>query len=219
MKMKLAALFAALLLWASASVATTVTAVVGDVQLIRGGVSQPVAVGTLLLGGDELVSGEASEAIVRFEDGGRIAMRASSRMLFRQLPPAGAPPAAEKIVTLVKGALRYVSSKLSRARTLQFETTSATIGMRGTDIEILFSDVPIANEPAGTLLRVREGEAYIRGADGTQTTVRPGQVAFGGEPDPPTRSIGAAQRPGARLVNNPRAAAAFPAARLDEQLR
>ena len=218
--MKIAALVLVLgSLASSSALAATVVAVVGDVQVLRAGATSAVAVGTVLQEGDELVSRDESEAVVRFDDGGRFALRAASRSHFRQLPAAGVPDSTPKVVSLVKGGLRYVSGRIAGARSLQFETGTATIGIRGTDIEIAITEVPVANEPPGTLLRVRTGLAFIRGTDGTQADVRPGQVAFGGEPDPPTRGLGARQRPGARLVTNARATAAFPAGRLDSALR
>jgi hypothetical protein len=217
--MRLAACFIALTAWASVGLANTVSAVAGDVQILRAGASQPAAVGAALQAGDELVSADGAEAVVRFQDGGRMAVRSGSRVHLRELPPPGSAPTAGKLVTLVKGALRFVSSALPGAQSTRFETSTATIGIRGTDIEIVISETPVANEPPGTLLRVRTGLAFIRGSDGTEADVRPGQVAFGGEPDPPTRSIGARQRPGARLVATPsRAASAFSAGRLDDAL-
>jgi hypothetical protein len=216
--MKLAALFLGLALAAGNLLASTVTAVEGDVQLLRAGTSRPVTVGLQLQEGDELVSADAGEAVVRMEDGGRIALRPASRMLFRQLPAPGAADTAPKLVSLGRGALRYVSERLAGARSLRFETNTATIGIRGTDIEIALAEQAVGGEPPGTLLRVRTGVAVIRGSDGTEASVRAGQFAYGGEPDPPSRSIGTPQRPGARIVGN-RAAAAFGGGRLDSALR
>ena len=203
----------------SPALAATVVAVVGDVQVVRAGSSSAVAVGTALQEGDELVSREGSEAVIRFNDGGRFALRAGSRSQFRQLPAFGAPDSTPKVVNLVKGALRYVSELTAGARALEFATGTATIGIRGTDIEIAVTEVPVANEPPGTLLRVRTGLAVIRGSDGTLADVNPGQVAYGGEPDPPTRGLGTRRRPGARLVVDARAAAVFTPGRLDDVLR
>jgi hypothetical protein len=202
----------------TSSLAATVVAVVGDVQVVRSGNASTASVGTALREGDELVSRDASEAVVRFDDGGRFALRAASRAQFRQLPAAGAPDGAARVLNLVKGALRYVSALAAGARGLQFETNTATIGIRGTDIEIAVTEVPVANEPPGTLLRVRTGLAFIRGTDGTEADVRPGQVAYGGEPDAPTRGLGSRRRPGARLVSE-RAADVFVPGRLDAELR
>lgn len=201
-------------LLAGAVQAATVVAVVGDVQVVRSGASAPVAVGTALREGDELVSREDSEAIVRFDDGGRFAIRPATRSLLKQLPPGGAPDTASRIVSITKGALRYVSA-VAGGRGPQFETGTATIGIRGTDIDIVVTEVAIANEPPGTLLRVRAGLALIRGSDGTETDVRAGQIAYGGEPDAPTRGLGSRRRPGARLVTNVNVQRAFQPGRLD----
>jgi hypothetical protein len=218
MKGKLAAVLLACAALAPAAWCNTVAAVAGDVRILRAGASVPAALGAAVQEGDEVVSAEGGEAIVRMDDGGRLAVRTSSRVLFRQLPAPGAPATADKLVHLVRGALRYVSSGLAGARSTRFETGTATIGIRGTDIEIAFTEQAVANEPPGTLLRVRTGLAFIRGSDGTQTDVQPGQVAFGGESDPPSRSIGTPRRPGARIVNA-RAASAFSEGALDAALR
>ena len=115
--MKLAALVFVLgSLVSSSTLAATVVAVVGDVQVVRAGAASAVAVGTVLQEGDELVSREESEAVIRFDDGGRFALRAGSRSQLRQLPAAGAPDSAPKVVNLVKGGLRYVSGRVAGAR-------------------------------------------------------------------------------------------------------
>ena len=193
-------------------------AVVGSVQVVRGGVTQPAKVGARLEQGDELVSQDAGEVVVRFDDGSRLALRPGSRTALAQLPQQPAPDASTKVVRLIGGQLRYVSAPLAAPRNTRFETSTATVGIRGTDLELAVTAQPAVNEPPGTFVRVRAGAVVVQAVDGTQTEVAAGQIAYGGNPDPLTRAFGRPQRPGARLLGLP-AAAVFSEGRLDDLLR
>ena len=84
--------------------------------------------------------------------------------------------------------------------TVAFQTPTATIGIRGTDIEIAVSEDPVNNDPAGTYLKVNSGIANMAATDGTQVDVDAGQIAFGGLPEVVPRGPGGTRRPAARKV-------------------
>ena len=77
---------------------------------------------------------------------------------------------------------------------MAFETLSAIVGIRGTDIEIAVSDAPVEDNPAGTYLKLNTGQAVL---DGAEVKLSPGQVAFGAEPQPTAKGIRAIARPSA----------------------
>ena len=197
--------------------ARTVVTVVGQVQLVRAERTAPATAGMLLEQGDELVSGESAEAMVRFDDGGRLALRPDSRVVFKQLPDASRARFSQKLVKVARGQMRYVSGH-KRSRHAMFETLTATIGIRGTDIEIAISEVPVDTDPPGTFLKVRKGLAFIRATDGTEADVAAGQVAFGGEPELVARGSGGQRRPAARPASA-RARELFKPGQLDRVLK
>ncbi len=180
--------------------AARITVLNGKVHIVRGDKTLPAVVGTRLRQGDEFVSEADSEALVRFDDGARMALRAESKLLVKSLQLKGPSDSRQKTIRIVKGGLRYISGKSTVKSRVAFETTTATVGIRGTDIEIAVSEDPVNNDPAGTYLKVNTGIATLAAVDGTQVDVDPGQVAFGGEPELVPRGAGGTRRPAARKV-------------------
>jgi hypothetical protein len=183
--------------------AARVMALNGQVQIQRGDKLLPAVVGSRLREGDEFISDSGAEAFVRFDDGARMALRSDSRLLVKDLKVRGAATARQKTLRVLKGGLRYISGKGTVKSKVTFETTTVTIGIRGTDIEIAVSEDPVNTDPAGTYLKVNTGAAVMEAVDGTQVEVDPGQVAFGGEPELVARGIGGRKRPAARKVEAP----------------
>lgn len=198
-----AALLAALLslLPATDALAARVTALNGLVQILRGERLLPAVVGSRLRVGDEFVTeGAGSEALVRFDDGARMALRADSRLQVTALQMRGAAEVRQKTLKLIQGGLRYISGLRTLKSSVAFQTTTATIGIRGTDIEIAVSEDPVNNDPAGTYLKVNAGIAVMEATDGTTVDVDAGQIAFGGLPEVVPRGSGGIRRPAARKV-------------------
>lgn len=192
--------------------AATLQAVTGNVVVVRAGMLLPAANGMRLLAGDELRSAvdsaDAGEALVRFDDGGFLAIRTGSAMQIKRLPPQDALATAgtailNAAVYLIRGGMRYVTGKVAPKYTLVFETPTATIGIRGTDIEILISDLALLDNNPGTYLKVNTGAASITAPNGAVVEVLPGEVAYGGEPELVARGVGGVRRDAARKVPMP----------------
>lgn len=205
--------------WAAAPAAQAarVLATTGTLQLQRGDAVLPVAVGTRLREGDALVSATGAEAYVRFDDGARMALRADSTLHITTLQLKGPRSQRQKVLRIVQGGLRYISSKLSARYRVAFVTPTATIGIRGTDIEIAVADAPVDQDPSGTYLKVNTGAATLTAVDGTVVALDPGQVAFGGEPELVPRGAGGTRRPAGRKVEP--ASGLFKGGLLDKWMR
>ncbi len=197
-----AALVVALLglLPATQALAARVTALNGLVQILRGERLLPAVIGSRLRVGDEFVSEGDAEALVRFDDGARMALRGDSRLQVTALKLKGPAEARQKTIKILKGGLRYISGRRTLKSSVAFQTSTATIGIRGTDIEIAVSEDPVNNDPAGTYLKVNSGIANMEATDGTQVEVDAGQIAFGGLPEVVPRGPGGTRRPAARKV-------------------
>ena len=187
--------------------AARIAALNGKLSIERGDKTLNAAVGTRLRQGDAVISSADSEALVRFDDGARLVVRAESRVEVDALKLTGPPTTRQKTIKVLKGGLRYVSGVLGRGSVnkskVTFTTNTATIGIRGTDIEIAVSQDAIGTEPAGTYLKVNSGLATLAAVDGTQVDVDPGQIAFGGLPELVPRGAGGVARPAARKVPAP----------------
>ena len=198
--------------------AARVMALNGQVQIQRGDRLWNAVVGSRLREGDQFVSLGESEALVRFDDGARLAMRADSRLQVKALKLKGPTDLRQKTLEVLKGGLRYISGRATLKGKVAFVTSTATIGIRGTDIEIVVSEDAVNTDPAGTYLKVNTGIATMEASDGTQVDVDAGQIAFGGLPEVVPRGPGGTRRPAARKVEAA-AGGLFKAGQLDRLMR
>lgn len=171
----------------------------GVVQVARAGQVLSSFEGQRLQEGDVIETSVDSETLIRFDDGARLLVREQSNLVLNQLKLNGPVTARQKTVKIVKGALRYVSAKATVRRKVAFITTTSTIGIRGTDIEILVAQEVVQDNSPGTYLKVNTGVAQITASDGAAEVVKPGEVAYGGEPELQARG-GGPKRPSARKV-------------------
>jgi hypothetical protein len=192
-------LIATSLLCAQAAWAAQLVKVQGVVQVARGGQVLSSFEGQRLLEGDVIETSAESETLIRFDDGARLVVRSESHLVLNQLRLKGPVSARQKTVKIVKGALRYVSAKTTVRRKVAFITPTSTIGIRGTDIEILVAQEVVQDNNPGTYLKVNTGAAQITAPDGAAELVNPGEVAYGGEPELQARG-GGPKRPSARKV-------------------
>jgi FecR protein len=208
---------AALVLPAGAAQAAVVRTINGSVDVVRDGVTMPAVKGMRLKKGDVLKSAaadpaqpgsvpagsgqaEGGEALVRFDDGARMALRGGSVVELEQLRLAGPRQERQKTLNIIAGALRYISGAVTVRQKVSFVTSTATIGIRGTDIEIVVAPEAVDDNNPGTYLKVNTGAAVLTAPDGAAVDVAPGEVAYGGEPELTMRGKGGTRRASARKV-------------------
>jgi hypothetical protein len=207
---------------ASAPAPARLGAVQGEFRVTRNGEAITLKAGAPLKAGDEFSAGEGGEAFVQFRDGAKLAIRPNSEVKLDAASLSGAVSTRETVIRLLKGGLRYISGKATYRKGVSFKTPTATIGIRGTDIEIAINDDPQADLSAGTLLRVNSGEAMLSAPDGTAVDVVAGEWALGAEPDLIPRGSNAKRRSQARGLDAALKAAAggvFKAGALDKLMR
>ncbi len=190
------------------AVLTTVTAVQansirtvsGQVELVRSGKTLQAKEGMRVRQGDKIASKGQGEALLQFNDGARLALRTESSLQIKILGPESVDGPGQKTLKLLVGSLRYISGAATVRRKVSFQTNTATIGIRGTDIEITVSDEAVLDNNPGTYLKVNTGLAAITAPDGAQVEVAPGEVAYGGEPELTMRGAGGTRRASARKL-------------------
>jgi len=132
------ALFAALGLAVAAQAADIgrVLLAVGDSTAIRGNQTIKLAFGTLIQDKDVLHTGVASNLQVRFTDESIVSLKDNSELRIDSFQFSGKEDGGERgFFSLLKGGLRTITGLIGRSNNSNYRlsTTTATIGIRGTD--------------------------------------------------------------------------------------
>lgn len=162
----------------------------GQVQVRRGPSNVVVEQGTRVREGDVLTTGAGSAAMLRLDDGAKLLMRAESVLRIAKLRLSGDTSGWSQAFNLAVGAFRYVTGALggNRPDAVAISTSYATVGIRGTDIDLVHAEKDVGGNEAGTYVKVNQGAVAIGGADGSQVKLAKDEQAFAGAKKPRTRS-------------------------------
>ncbi|MDP2144163.1 MAG: FecR family protein [Gallionella sp.] len=129
---------------AYAGVAGHIQFVSGNVQIISPtGQTRMAQKGDAVNEGDTLTSASRSTAQIKMQDGGFFAVRPETRMKIDKFAFSGKVDGSERgFFSLVKGGFRAVSGLIGRVNKQNYKVTtpSATIGIRGTDYEVVVAE-------------------------------------------------------------------------------
>jgi hypothetical protein len=155
----------------------------GQIDFIEGNVSVTTAAGQLRIpgkgenieAGDAIVTGRDGEIHVRMDDNALIAMRANTFLRIEAYKAEGGADDSA-VFRLLRGSFRSVTGWIGKNNPKNYavRTTTATIGIRGTDHEVM---VVGEGEDAGTYDKVNTGETEMDTPVG-KVSVLPGQAAF-----------------------------------------
>lgn len=144
--------------------------VVGQVSVqTPGGPSRLANRGDAVAVGDVVATDDASEAGITASDGTRMMLRAKSRLEVTDYRFEPANNNAGAFVTnLLRGGLRMVTGLIGKAqpRNQRVTTNTATVGIRGTDFEVVVIDADAADLREGTYDHVFDGATNISLATG-----------------------------------------------------
>ena len=117
----------------------------GEVEFARGvGFAQSPGQGPRTLGkglslreGDRLTTSEGASAIIKLDDGTRMTIRPNSEMILQQYHFKENAPDNSMLMQLVRGGFRAVTGLISKnsPNAAKVQTSTATIGIRGTDFD------------------------------------------------------------------------------------
>lgn len=170
-------------------------AVVGSVTHLAGVLSAKTTDASRVLGirsdvreGDLLTTEGETYARIKFVDGGEVVLRPNSQMKIDKYAFSEARAESDGVVlSLVKGGLRALTGligKRSRDK-VQYNTATATIGIRGTNVGLLYCNNDCGNIPTptgrplpnGTHADVASGAVVMSNAGGSQL-IGAGQFGF-----------------------------------------
>ncbi len=129
------------LLLAPAALAAAPAARVEGLQmpawLERGATRAPLAPGAELASSDRIVTGSGARVLLRLEEGSTVKLGADATLNLEKLaPPATGDGVFEGVLDVLKGAFRFTTTAIGKARKrdVTARVATATIGIRGTDV-------------------------------------------------------------------------------------
>ncbi|KXS33841.1 MAG: iron dicitrate transport regulator FecR [Candidatus Gallionella acididurans] len=172
-----------------AAVAGHVQFVYGTVQLTTGtGKAHAIQKGDAVSEGDTLTTAATASAQISMEDGGFIAVRPDTSLKFDSFRFAGKQDGNEQsFFSLFKGGFRAITGLIGKINKANYRITtpSATLGIRGTDHEILVvapGSAMALLAPVGTYDKVNLGETTLTTGKGT-LSILPNQMGYAGAAD------------------------------------
>ncbi|MBL8383674.1 MAG: FecR domain-containing protein [Burkholderiales bacterium] len=178
----------AMVAWAAAALPAglagdVVAQAIGDVEYIRGaGAAQRAGERARVLGqgspieaGEVLTTGTNSFAVVKLNDGTRMTLRPNTAMKVDEFVLEQPGRGDNLVMNLLKGGLRVVTGVISkRTATSRLVTSTATVGIRGTDFDARICDVdcraearrpatPLAQASAATVVPATARVVQIAG--------------------------------------------------------
>lgn len=166
----------------------TLTSVTGSVQAQTGTApARALRVGDVVRQGDTIVTGAASSAVMKFEDGQVAALTANSRLAITAYQYNPTSQSGNVLLSLINGGMRAITGLIGRRspENVSYRAATATIGIRGTDVTIVtsggnvivtvldgvisfaFPGKPTINIPAGEGVNARTDGTFQQGAIAT----------------------------------------------------
>lgn len=161
----------------------TVERVSGTVSVSAAGVTRVARAGERLVVGEILATEPGAEALVRLRDQSTMALRQNTQVVVAELRFEEKSDDS-MVANLLKGTIRAVTGLLGKSRPqgVVFRTPTATVGIRGTDLEIAI--IPDGErDRAGVYNYVHEGVTNIQIGSGENLDVAAEQTGFA--PDNP----------------------------------
>lgn len=150
----------------------TLTSVTGAVQAQTGTApARTLRVGDLVRQGDTVITGPASAAVLRFEDGQVSALTANSRMSITAYQYNPQTQSGNVLLSLITGGMRAITGLIGRRSPdkVGYRAATATVGIRGTDITII-------TDGGNVVVTVADGVISFQVGTGPVTVVTAGNA-------------------------------------------
>ena len=151
-----------------------------------------VAPGAALYASDRVATAPGGHAVLGFRDDSRVTLNSGTRLALAQFNYDTAQPArSSMLLQLLSGGLRVATGLIARAapRQVQFKTSTATVGIRGTVFDLACGKANATDNPPDADLSdaecdqslfasTRSGEITLAAADGGEITIPAGQAGL-----------------------------------------
>lgn len=158
--------------------AASVEFVTGEARVVgKDGAARAALSHVRVFSGETVATGRNSRVVLRFSDGGTIALQADSRLRIEDYRFSGRVDGDERsYLSLLRGGLRAVTGLIGHyaQRNFRLITPTATIGVRGTEYALRYTDRLIA--------AVTEGEIELCNGSGCRSASR-GEAYYVSAPD------------------------------------
>jgi hypothetical protein len=156
--------------------------VAGDVRIVaRDGAQRAAAPAAEFREGESIVTGPDALGQIRMADGALMSVRADTEMKLDRFSYTGQnDPNPSFLLSVVKGGFRTITGLIGKIKRESYRvaTPSATLGIRGTDFELVHVQQQLPQTPAGTYNRVYEGVTTFQNIAGATVLVSRDQTAF-----------------------------------------
>ncbi len=159
----------------------------GDVRIINAKAQARTAqLGETVNQGDTVTTGRNGEVHLKMDDGGMLAVRPDARLSIVKFQSKG-QDSDISLISLARGALRAITGWIGRRSPdrVNIQTPTATIGIRGTDHEVVVVPEGSGEGAPGTYDKVNAGGTRVTSERGA-VDVLPGQAAFASPTAAPT---------------------------------
>ena len=171
------------LLLTTAAQAATVQAVIGRVQIERDGRADAAAQQQTLRQGDVIITQSGGQLVLKLDDGALLLVRESARVRLEVLAAQAQADQPAQAFRLVVGGLRFVTGLIGKQQpaSIRILTPTATVGIRGTDLDVLVRETALVDVLPGTYVQVNSGAVVLTAGD-ENVELAPTQTGFAGEP-------------------------------------
>jgi OmpA-OmpF porin, OOP family len=175
----------------------------GEVTVIRAGGSVKLVEGDNIREGDTISTPVGASVLLQLSDDAKLLVRAGTTVRLTQIVNDGPVEKRSQLIELTLGALRYVTGALGKLQpqAVRFKTPTASVGIRGTDIDIVYTITTRSLQPAGTYVRVNTGAVDLNGSDGSVVALNVNEQATAAPEGPRLR--GGGRGPAAKKLEQP----------------
>lgn len=136
--------------------------------------------------GDTISTDARSEAMIKMTDNSVVVLRPNSQFRFSEYRYED-KPTDSSFSTLLRGAVRLVTGLIGKTNNanVAVRANTATIGIRGTDFDVVILEEGSSEGRAGVYSAVNDGATHVKIASGQEADVNKDQTAFApAKPEP-----------------------------------
>lgn len=182
----------------SPHVAGKVTRLVGEARIGRSRDGKAVEVvlkdDDVVNAGDTISTGPNASVVVGMNDGARVLVRPGTSVTIAESIASGPLGKLAQKLDLLVGAVRFITGDIGKRNPdgVRLKTPTLTIGIRGTDIELVHAPRTRSGAPGGSFVKVNSGAVALTGLDGSAVDLGAGEQGSAALAPPKLRGGGTA---------------------------